>query len=91
MCVALTSLKGGISQKNPDHRAVHRHSTHEVYTCTLNLIAARSRAGAYKPKVTPFLEYLGMSLAVRMRRPMGDCTRRFTEKVDIKKIEENSI
>jgi hypothetical protein len=72
-------------------RIVHKYSTHEVYTCTLNLIAARSRAGAYKPKVTPFLEYLGMSLAVRMRRPMGDCTRRFTEKVDIKKIEENSI
>jgi len=60
MCVALTSLKGGISQKNPDHRAVHRHSTHEVYPCTLSLVAARSRVGAYKSKVAPFLEDLGV-------------------------------
>jgi len=71
MCVSLTSLKDGIYTKTFQiTRVVHKYSTHEGYTCNLNLVASRTSAGAYEPKVAPFLEDLGMSLASRMRKLM---------------------
>lgn len=68
MTVTLTSLKDGIDQKCFQiTRAQHRYTPSEGYTCTLSLIASRTSAGVYEPRVAPMVDDLGMSLAVRMR------------------------
>jgi len=68
MTVTLTSLKDGVNQKSFQlTRAQHRYTTGEGYTCLLSLIASRSGAGVYEPRVAPMVDDLGISLAMRMR------------------------
>jgi hypothetical protein len=68
MLVSLTSLKDGIAGESFQiTRAQHRYTPHEGYTCTLELVAAKSSTGAYIPRVSPPVTNMGMSLAVKMR------------------------
>jgi len=68
MTVTLTSLKDGVNQKSFQlTRAQHRYTPSEGYTCLLSLIASRSGAGVYEPRVAPMVDDLGVSLAMRMR------------------------
>ena len=68
MIVTLTSVKDGILEQGFQiQRAQHIYTPSRGYTCTLDLVAAKTSTGAYEPKIPPIVDDMGMSLAMRMR------------------------